>query len=238
MTQRNNDPIIQRSSSIPVDVDAGLRRYMIRIYNYMTAALVVSGLVAFFVATTPALTEAVFNTPLKWVVMLGPLAMVLLISFKLQSMSLSTLQAMFWGFSVLMGASLASIFLMYQGESIARVFFVTAGTFATMSIYGYTTQKDLTKLGSLCIMGLIGIILASIVNIFVGSSAMQFAISVIGVLVFVGLIAYDTQKFKNIYLESDSHETMGKKVIMGALNLYLDFINLFIMLLRLFGERR
>ena len=153
-------------------------------------------------------------------------------------MSAAKAQTTFWVFATLMGASLSSIFLIYTGASITRVFFITAGTFGAMSIYGYTTKRDLTKLGSFLMMGLFGIIIASLVNIFMKSSMMYFVISIIGVLVFVGLTAYDTQKIKNMYLVSDSGELMGKKAVMGALTLYLDFINLFIMLLRLFGQRR
>tara|TARA_B100000282_G_scaffold130008_1_gene93154 strand:- start:43 stop:525 length:483 start_codon:yes stop_codon:yes gene_type:complete len=159
-------------------------------------------------------------------------------SFGIAKMSASKAQTVFWIFAGLMGASLSSIFLAYTGTSITRVFFITAGTFGAMSIYGYTTKRDLTKLGSFLFMGLIGIIIASLVNIFLKSSMMYFIISIIGVLVFVGLTAYDTQKIKNMYLASDSGELIGKKAVMGALTLYLDFINLFIMLLRLFGQRR
>jgi hypothetical protein len=173
-----------------------------------------------------------------WIVMLSPLGFVLALSFGINRMSPSMAQAVFWGFSAVMGLSLAHIFLSYTGTSIARVFFITSGTFAGMSLYGYTTKRDLTGLGSFMFMGLIGIIIASIVNMFLQSSAMHFVISVIGVLVFVGLTAYDTQKIKSMYAESDGSETASKKAIMGALTLYLDFINLFMMLLRLFGDRR
>jgi FtsH-binding integral membrane protein len=173
-----------------------------------------------------------------WVVALAPLGIVMYMSFGINSMSSSRAQTVFWIFAALMGASLSSIFVVYTGTSISRVFFITAGTFGAMSLYGYTTKKDLTSLGSFLIMGLIGILIASIVNIFLKSSAMYFVISVLGVLIFVGLTAYDTQKIKNMYLESDGNEVMSKKAIMGALTLYLDFINLFIMLLRLFGQRR
>jgi hypothetical protein len=173
-----------------------------------------------------------------WVVMLAPLGVVFYMSFGIRKMSAAKAQGTFWVFAALMGASLSSIFLVYTGASITRVFFITAGTFGGMSIYGYTTKRDLTKLGSFLMMGLIGIIIASIVNIFMKSTMMYFVISILGVLIFVGLTAYDTQKIKNMYLVSDSGEIMGKKAVMGALTLYLDFINLFIMLLRLFGQRR
>ena len=182
--------------------------------------------------------QALFASPLMWVVMLAPLGIVFYMSFGIRKMSAAKAQTTFWIFAGLMGASLASIFLVYTGASITRVFFITAGTFGAMSIYGYTTKRDLTKFGSFLMMGLIGIIIASLVNIFLKSSMMYFIISILGVLIFVGLTAYDTQKIKNMYVSSDSGEVIGKKAVMGALTLYLDFINLFIMLLRLFGQRR
>jgi FtsH-binding integral membrane protein len=182
--------------------------------------------------------NSIYNSGLKWVIMLAPLAVVFYMSFGIAKMSAAKAQTTFWVFAALMGASLSSIFLMYTGASITRVFFITAGTFGAMSIYGYTTKRDLTKLGSFLMMGLFGIIIASVVNIFMKSTMMYFVISILGVLIFVGLTAYDTQKIKNMYMASDSGELMGKKAVMGALTLYLDFINLFIMLLRLFGQRR
>jgi len=191
-----------------------------------------------FTGLTNPFGELIFNSGFKWLVMLAPLGIVIYLSFGITKMSTSKAQSMFWVFAGLMGASLASIFIIYTQMSIARVFFITAGTFGAMSIYGYTTKRDLTKLGSFLMMGLIGIIIASVVNIFMKSGMMHFVISVLGVLIFVGLTAYDTQKIKNMYLASDDSEISGKKAVMGALTLYLDFINLFIMLLRLFGQRR
>ena len=221
------------------EIDVGLRQYMLQVYNYMASGVALTGIVAYIVAATPALTQALFGNPIMpWVVMLAPIGLALYFGARIHAMSFSTAQMIFWIFAGLMGLSLATVFLVYTGESIARVFFITAGTFAAMSLYGYTTKRDLTKFGSFLMMGLIGIIIASVVNIFVGSTALQFAISVIGVLVFVGLTAYDTQKIKETYWEADDSETHGKKAIMGALNLYLDFINLFVMLLQLFGARR
>jgi len=170
--------------------------------------------------------------------MLAPLGLVLWLSFGIERMQASTAQALFWLYSGLMGLSLASVFLVFTGESVARVFFITAGTFAAMSLYGYTTRRDLSQFGSFLMMGLIGIILASLVNIFLASSALQFAISVIGVVVFVGLTAWDTQRIKEMYVEYDDGQIAGKKAIMGALTLYLDFINLFMMLIQLLGVRR
>ena len=181
---------------------------------------------------------AIYGSPLKWLVMLAPLGIVFYMSARMNRMSASSAQTVFWVFAALMGISLSSIFLRYTGFSIARVFFITSGTFGAMSIYGYTTKRDLTKLGSFLMMGLFGIIIASVVNMFMGSERMEFIISILGVLIFVGLTAYDTQKIKNMYVSSDTGELMGKKAVMGALTLYLDFINLFIMLLRLFGQRR
>jgi hypothetical protein len=170
--------------------------------------------------------------------MLAPLGLVFWLSAGIDRMSAGTAQLLFWVYAGLMGLSLAGIFLVYTGASIARVFFITGGTFAAMSLYGYTTKRDLTQFGSFLMMGLIGIIIASLVNIFIASSALQFAISVIGVLVFVGLTAWDTQQIKEMYVASDDGQLAGKKSIMGALRLYLDFLNLFLMLMQLFGQRR
>jgi len=222
-------------------IDEGLRTHMLRVYNYMSLGLGITGVVAFFfnqwVMSSPAIAQTVYGSPLQWVIVLAPLAFVLGLSFGINKMSFATAQLAFWGFAVAMGLSLASIFLVYTGASIAKVFFITAATFGSMSLWGYTTKRDLTGMGSFLMMGLIGLIIASVVNIFVGSSALEFGISIIGVLIFVGLTAYDTQKIKESYLESDGSETIGKKAIMGALTLYLDFINLFLMMLRLFGNR-
>ena len=179
-----------------------------------------------------------FFSGLKWIVMLAPLGIIFYMSFGINKMSSAKAQTIFWIFAALMGLSLSWILLVYTGVSVARVFFITSATFGAMSVYGYTTKRDLTKLGSFLFMGLIGIIIASLVNIFLKSSMMYFVISILGVLIFVGLTAYDTQKIKNMYAASDSGEIIGKKAVMGALTLYLDFINLFIMLLRLFGQRR
>ena len=219
------------------EIDQGLRSYMLGVYNYMGSALALSGVVAFLVASNQTLQQVIFGTGLMWVFVLAPLGLVFFLSAKIATMKSSTAQVVFWVFAAMMGISLSSILLQYTGASVARVFFITAGTFGAMSLYGYTTKKDLTKWGSLLMMGLIGIIVASIVNIFMESSALHFAISVIGVLVFVGLTAYDTQKIRQMYYAADSQEVTNKKAIMGAVTLYLDFINLFIMLMHLFGQR-
>ncbi|WP_420393924.1 Bax inhibitor-1/YccA family protein [Acuticoccus sp.] len=237
-------------------LDQGLRRYMLSVYNYMTLGLVVTGLAALgtlylAVAQTPAdavaqlgngtaLTAfgaAIYGGPIRWIVMLAPLGFVLALSFGVQRMSLSTTQLVFWGFAAVMGVSLSSIFLVYTSESIVRIFFITAAAFGGLSLWGYTTKKDLSGWGSFLVMGLIGIIIASLVNLFIASSALQFAVSVIGVLVFAGLTAYDTQRIKESYYALDDGTVAGRKAIMGALSLYLNFINMFMMLLSLFGNR-
>ena len=219
-------------------VDVGLRNYMLRVYNYMATGLGLTGLTAYFVAITPSLFNAIYGTPLYWVIALAPLGFVFYLSARLHKISFAKAQTVFWIFSGVMGLSMAYIFIAFTGARIARVFFITAGTFAGMSLYGYTTKKDLTGWGSFLFMGLIGIIIALIVNIFLQSGMLSFIISCVGVLVFVGLTAYDTQRIKEMYYASDHPEISGKKAIMGALKLYLDFINLFIMLLHLFGQRR
>lgn len=224
----------------PIDravFDEGLRRHMLRVYNYMGLGLVMTGLVAFIVASTPALYVPIFSTPLKWVVMLAPLAFVMLFSFKMQTMSAASAQAMFWAFCAVMGLSLASVFLVFTGTSIARTFFIAATMFGATSLYGYTTRRDLTQFSSFLIMGLIGVVIASIVNIFLGSTALQFAISVIGIAVFVGLTAWDTQTIKEQYAENFDAESRQKLAVFGAFSLYLNFINIFQLLLNFTGER-
>jgi len=227
-----------RTEAMQADIDVGLRRYMLRVYNYMASGLALTGLVAAFVASTPAIYEPIFTTPLKWVVMLAPIGLVFFLSFRVHAMSASAAQATFWAYAALNGVMFSTIFLVFTGTSVARVFFITAATFGAMSLYGYTTKKDLSGWGTFLFAGLIGILIAAVVNIFLASSALQFAISVIGVVVFVGLTAYDTQQIKEIYYEGDGEEIAAKKSIMGALRLYLDFINIFIMLMQLFGERK
>ena len=226
-----------RSAATQVDIDVGLRDYMLRIYNYMASALALTGIVAYVFAQS-GMYMAIAHTPLIWVVMLAPLGLVMLLSFGINRLSATAAQAIFWVYAGLMGISLASVFLVFTGASVARVFFITAGTFAAMSFYGYTTRRDLSQFGSFLFMGLIGIVIASLVNIFFASSALQFAISVIGVLVFTGLTAYDTQAIKETYYEGAGHEIASKTAIMGALRLYLDFVNLFMMLIQLLGVRR
>lgn len=239
-----------RWGSVPreyaADIDQGLRAYMLKVYNYMAIGLVVTGLAAygaFTAAVDPsgqltAFGQMLFASPLRWVVILAPLALVFFLSFRIQTMSVGAAQLTFWIYSALVGLSLSSIFLVYTATSISQVFFVTAAAFAGLSLVGYTTKKDLSAMGSFLIMGLFGIIIASLVNIFLQSSALAFAVSAIGVVVFAGLTAYDTQRIKEMYFAGDDEASMGRKAIMGALSLYLDFINMFMMLLQLFGDRR
>ena len=220
------------------EIDASLRQFLFSVYNYMGSGLVLTGLVAYGAAET-GLYASLIKTPLLfWGVALAPLALVFLLSFRIEKMSLGAAQTAFWSYAGLVGLSLAGIFIVYTGVSIARTFFITAATFFSMSLYGYTTRTDLARFGSFLMMGLFGIIIASLVNLLLSSSTLQLAISVIGVIVFVGLTAYDTQRIKEIYLESDSSVVAGKKAIMGALALYLDFLNLFILLLQITGDRR
>ena len=232
------------SAETSVKYDAGLRSYMLSIFNLMAIALTITGLVSFFAGNSDVFKSMIYTStgvsPMGWIIQLAPLFVVIFLSYRIQKMSLQAAQLTFWIYSVLMGLSLAPIFYIYTGESIARTFFVSASVFGAMSIYGYSTKKDLTSFGTFLMMGVIGILVASVVNLFLASSGLSFAISVIGVLIFTGLTAYDVQKLKNIYFytagfDADSN---AKLAIHGALTLYLDFINLFIMLLRLVGSRR
>ena len=242
-----------RSRADAFAIDEGLRAYMIRVYNYMGIGLVVTGVVAYAFYTQAVVTndagaivgltplgKAIYASWLKWVIAFSPLAMVFLFAARINQMSPSTAQAVFWAFSALMGLSLSSIFVIYTGTSIARIFFITAATFGAVSLWGYTTKRDLTGMGSFLMMGLIGIVIASLVNVFLHSSGLQFAVSVLAVLIFTGLTAYDTQQLKDNYYSyaAGGQETLGRSAVMGALNLYLDFINIFIALLQLFGDRR
>jgi len=226
-------------------IDEGLRAYMIRVYNLMALGLAITGLAAFATAnmaiSNGQLTQfgaVLFTSPLRWVIMLAPLGFVFFLSARIHRMSVSSAQTTFWAFAAVMGLSLASIFLVFTGESIVRVFFITAASFGALSLWGYTTRRDLSGMGSFLFMGLIGLIIAMLVNIFLASSALQFAISVIGVLIFAGLTAYDTQQIKEMYYAGDGEVVAGRKAIMGALRLYLDFINMFVFLLQFFGNRQ
>ncbi len=235
----DNQPIYRSTTGAEIwDIDQGLRTYMVRVYSYMAMGLGLTGLVSFFTASNPAFFNAIFGTPLAWLVMLAPLGMAMFLSFRIHSITFSTAQTLFWTYAAVMGLSLSTIFYVYTGQSIARLFFVSASVFGGMSLYGYTTKKDLTAFSSFLTMSLFELVIASLVKLFLQSTGLQFMLSCIGVVVFTGLTAYDTQVIKELYYESDSREVSGKKAIIGALNLYLDFINLFLSLLRLFGDRR
>jgi uncharacterized protein len=232
-------------------VDAGLRAYMLRVYNWMTSGLLLTGIIAYAVSNTSlrdafyhivptAMGERLQPTALGFVSMFAPLGFVMVLSFGVNRLSRGTAQALYWAFCAAMGASLASLFFVYAGESIARVFFITAATFAATSIWGYTTKQDLSRAGGFLFMGLIGVVIASVVNMFVMSSALQFVVSVIGVLVFTGLTAYDTQRIRATYTQFVSYagqDEADKRSVYDALSLYLNFINLFMMLLQLTGNR-
>jgi hypothetical protein len=232
-----------------VAIDAGLRAYMIRVYNYMAAGVALTGMVAWLTFTAAVVQtsaglqltgfgQAIFQSPLLWILALAPLGLVFVLSFSINRLQPGTALMLFFVYAGLLGLSLASIFLVYTGASITRVFFISAATFGALSLWGYSTQRDLTGIGSFMFMGLIGIIIASLVNIFLKSTGLDWAISIIGVVVFAGLTAYDTQRIKEMYSPMDDGTVGGRKAVMGALSLYLDFINLFLMMLRLFGDRR
>ncbi len=217
--------------------DAGLRSYMLSVYNYMASGVLLTGIVALLFANS-GMAEQVMATPLRWVIMLAPLAFVMVMSFGINRISTGTLQLLFWAFATAMGLSMSTIFLIYTGTSIAQTFFAVSAAFMGLSLYGYTTKKDLSGIGTFLIMGVVGLLVAMVINLFLQSPAMQMAISAIGVLLFAGLTAYDTQKIKSMYAHVAGTDMMGKTVIMGALNLYLDFINMFTFLLSFMGDRR
>ena len=242
------------AATTAVAMDAGLRAYMLRVYNWMSSGLLLTGIVAYAMSSSPAVLQAFYPlvqtqsgamvhqpSMLAWIAMFAPLAFILVLNFGVQKLSAQAVQMIFWLYAAAMGASLMNIFLIYTGESVARVFFITAGTFAATSFYGYVTKADLTKMGSFLIMGLFGIILATLVNIFLGSAGLQFAISVLGVLIFTGLTAYDTQRIKATYIQfayADGPQEATKRSVFDALSLYLNFINLFMFLLQFMGDRR
>ena len=232
----NAAPAATRAGVADAAFDAGLRSYMLSIYNYMASGVLLTGIVALGFASS-GLAEQLLATPLRWIIMLAPLAFVMVLSFGINRLSTTAAQALFWAFAVAMGLSLSSIFLIYTGTSIATTFFATGAAFASLSLWGYTTKKDLSGFGTFLIMGVVGLLVASLINLFLRSSAMDMVISFIGVLLFAGLTAYDTQKIKSIYAHVAGTDMMGKSVVMGALNLYLDFINMFLFLLRFMGNR-
>jgi hypothetical protein len=243
--------LVRGAATVADTMDAGLRAHMLRVYNYMVGALALTGAVAWLVSSSPVLLNAFYHqvvtangvalspTILGWVVMLAPLALVFFLSFRIMQMSQAAAQATFWAYAAMVGASLASILIVYTGASVAMTFFVTAATFGTMSLWGYTTKRDLTGFGHFLFMGLIGILLAMVANFFFKSPAINFVVSILGVLIFTGLTAWDTQKIKNTYYQVGGDTAVaGKAAIMGALSLYLDFLNIFLFLLRFMGNRR
>ena len=230
-------PVLNGQTAGNVVMDQGLRRYMLSIYNYMASGVLLSGIVALVFASSGA-AAAVFATPLRWLIALAPLGFVMAMSFGLNRMSTSTLKTLFWAFSVAMGLSLSSIFFVYTGPSIASTFFATAAAFAGLSLGGYTTKKDLSGFGSFLIMGVWGLLAAMIINMIWPSQGLGLAISLLGVLIFAGLTAYDTQRIKGMYQYVAGTEFAGKAAVMGALSLYLDFINMFTFLLQFLGDRR
>jgi len=243
--------LMRGATSVADRVDTGLRAHMLRVYNYMVGALALTGAVAYVVANSPVVLNALYHqvvsangvglspTILGWVVMLAPLGMVFFLSFRIMQMSLAAAQASFWAYAAMVGASLGWLLIVYTGASVAMTFFITAATFGTMSLWGYTTRRDLTGMGHFLVMGVVGILLAIVVNMFLNSPAINFMISVLGVLIFTGLTAWDTQKIKNTYFAVGGDTAVaGKAAIMGALALYLDFLNIFLFLLRFMGNRR
>ncbi|HUE79393.1 MAG TPA: Bax inhibitor-1/YccA family protein [Sphingomicrobium sp.] len=217
--------------------DAGLRSYMLSVYNYMASGVLLTGIVAMLFASSGYAAE-VMATPLRWLIILAPLGFVMVMSFGMHRLSTGTLQTLFWSFAVAMGLSMSTIFLVYTGVSIAQTFFAVSAGFAGLSLWGYTTKKDLSGWGTFLIMGVVGLLVAIVINLFLQSPAMMMAISALGVLIFAGLTAYDTQRIKSLYDQVAGTDMMGKVVIMGALNLYLDFINMFMFLLSFMGDRR
>nr|WP_272213991.1 Bax inhibitor-1/YccA family protein [Marinicella sp. W31]MDC2879927.1 Bax inhibitor-1/YccA family protein [Marinicella sp. W31] len=253
---RNYQNRAQAGAQASAEIDQGLRAYMLRIYNLMALGLVITGVLAFGLSSLATTTDqaasvaqlpnsilltsvgaAVYGTPLKWLIMFAPLIAFFFLAFRVNKMSVAGAQAAFWVYAALTGLSLSSIFIMYTTASVVQTFFITAASFGALSIYGYTTKRDLSAMGSFMVIGLFGILIAMVVNIFLQSSALSFAVSVIGVLVFAGLTAWDTQKLKEMYYEGDGDVVAGRKAVMGALTLYLDFINMFLFMLRLLGNR-
>lgn len=235
-----NSPFYNQTAQgarIAAATDAGLRAHMLRIYNYMASAVLLSGIVAYVIASSPMLTALMVKSPLRWVFMLAPLAFVFIMSWRFERMSKASLQAMFWAYAACIGVSFAAILLYFTGASVARAFFMAAGLFAGLSLYGYTTKADLSKMGTILMVGLVVVLLASVVNIFLGSSALQFAVSIVGLLVFLGLTAWDTQRIKDTYVEYAGTEVEGKIAVMDSLGLYINFVAIFQFLISLTGQR-
>jgi uncharacterized protein len=244
MAEWSDPRVTQTQAGVTIDgkaigtvaIDQGLRSHMLKVYNYMASGVLLTGIVAMLFAQS-GLAAQLLATPLRWVLMFAPLGFIMVMSFGFNRLSQVALQALFWAFAAVMGLSMASIFLVFTGQSIATTFFVTAVSFLGLSLFGYTTKKDLSGWGSFLIMGVVGLFVASIVNLFLGSSTLQLVVSFLGVLIFAGLTAYDTQRIKSEYLQFRGHESLGKLAIMSALSLYLDFVNMFQFLLSFLGSR-
>lgn len=235
----NQHRTMSHARSMDMSMDQGLRTFMLGIYNHMMVAMGITGTIAYFSSQSPALMQMIYTTPLRWVVMFAPLGFVFFLASRVYKMSPSAARGWFYAFAAVMGLSLSWIFQVYAGIAITQIFFMTAAMFGALSLWGYTTKKDISGWGSFLIMGVIGIIIASVVNIFLASSAVQFAVSVLGLLIFAGLTAYDTQKLKHTYYAIGADATMAARVsVMGALTLYLDFLNMFMFMLSLFGGSR
>jgi FtsH-binding integral membrane protein len=235
-----NNPYLNQTApgtTADVAIDSGLRAHMLRIYNYMASAVLLSGIVSYLIVSSPALTNLLIKSPLRWAFVLAPLAFVLVMSWRFERMSKTALQGLYWAYAVCIGVSFATILYVYTGASVARAFFMAAGLFAGLSLYGYTTKADLSKIGTLLMVGMVVVFIASIVNIFLGSSALQFAVSVIGLIVFLGLTAWATQRIKETYLEFRGTEIEGKIAVMDALGLYMNFVAIFQFLVSLIGQR-
>jgi FtsH-binding integral membrane protein len=230
-------PALRAEARPGIAFDQGLRRHMLGIYNHMGLGLAITGLIALSVAATPAIHQPIFGTPLKWLAIFAPLGFVLFLSFRIERMTIASARTAFYAFSAVMGVSLASIFLVYTGTSIAQTFFIAASMFLAVSLWGYTTRRDLIGWTVFLFMGLIGVVTASLANLFFASSTLQLVVSLVGILVFAGLTAWDTQRLKSEYLAYGRSEAADKLAIMGALSLYLNFINMFQLLLGLMGER-
>ncbi len=239
--ERYNTSYQTRATTQTAEFDEGLRAYMLKVYNYMASGVLLTGIVSMLVGSylmnNIEMAQALYNSPMRWILSLAPFGFILAISFGVNRMSTSTLQLLFWSFAAVMGLSMAWIFLTFTGTSIARTFFITAASFGLLSLYGYTTKKSLSGMGTFLFMGLIGLLLAMVVNMFLQSTMMHFITSAIGVLLFAGLTAYDTQRIKESYYMMATGEAVAKGAIMGAVNLYLDFVNMFMFLLQFLGDR-
>jgi uncharacterized protein len=242
MSEYRNTNLGSISREIDADIDQGLRTHMLKVYNMMAIGLAITGAASYGLAqaalNNPALFNFIYNTPFKWALVFAPFLVVLYLQFRMHTMSTAKARTVFWIYAGLMGASLSTIFLVYTGASIVKTFFITSASFGALSLYGYTTKRDMSAMGSFLMMGLFGLIIASLVNLYFQSPMVDLVLSAVGVLIFAGLTAYDTQEIKEMYLEHDDEATAGRKAIMGALKLYLDFINLFIYLLRFLGDRK